>query len=93
MSVFTVVTNGYDAGTGYYMDDELYTFVHCNDEHEKEDILLGVIENGGVDKVVRLDVDDLIDAMEEKHADDDDYYYFEYPDKLSELKKMMEEMS
>lgn len=93
MAVFTAVYNGYDAGTAYYIDDQLEAFVHCNDEHEKEEILLNVIKYGGIDKVVRLDIDDLIDALEEKHADDDEYYYFEYPETLSELKKMMEEVS
>jgi hypothetical protein len=84
MAVFTVVTNGYDQGTGYYMDDKLYAFIHCNDEYEKEDILLGVIEKGIVTKVERMDIDDFLDEYDD---------YFEYPHTLSELKKMMESVS
>lgn len=80
MAVFTVVSNGYDQGTAYYMDDELYTWVHCNDEHEKEDILLNVLDGGEVTKVERLDLDDFFE---------DHYDEFDYPSKLSELKEMI----
>jgi hypothetical protein len=79
MAVFTVVRNGYDQGTAYYVDDELYTWVHCNDEHEKEDILLSVIERGDIHKVEQLDLDDFFE---------DHYDEFDYPDSLKELKKI-----
>ena len=86
MKVLTVVSNGYDYGTAYYLNDELYAFVHTNDEYEKEDILLGIIESGGADKVDRIDIDNIIEKLE---YSEDFNGEFQHPKSLTELKKAL----
>jgi len=81
----TIVRDGGDGGAGYYINGELYTYVHANDfTSEIEDVYQGIMLNRNVTEIEEKEMsEEDFDAIAENH--------WQFFDKLSDYSFSKEE--